>query len=172
MLFICKLPRLTLLTLFAIIAGVSSAQALERATGEIVLQISGKISATNTADGTAVFDGNLLRSFKRKSIRTKTPWTNGVVHFEGFLVRDLLSAVGANKGTVRAIAINEYMVEIPIEDFLKYDVIIADRKNGAPMTVREKGPLWIIYPWSSDPDLVNELYHSRSIWQLRSLIVE
>jgi len=172
MLFTCNLPRLALLSFLALIAYNSSALSLEKATGQILLEISGKIANTNSADGTASFDKNLLNSFERKSIRTKTPWTNGVVHFEGFLVRDLLTAVGANQGNVRAIAINEYMVEIPIEDFMKYDVIIADRKNGSPMTVREKGPLWIIYPWDSHSELVNEIYHSRSIWQLRSLIVE
>ncbi|MCG8492998.1 MAG: molybdopterin-dependent oxidoreductase [Sneathiellales bacterium] len=172
MLFICNLSRLALVSLIAIIAITSSASALEKATGAILLKVSGKVSTVNTADGTAVFDRNLLNSFERKSIRTKTPWTNGVIHFEGFLVRDLLSAIGVESGTVRAVAINEYMIEIPIEDFLKYDVIIADHKNGTPMTVREKGPLWIIYPWDSDPELVNEIYHARSIWQLRSLIIE
>ncbi len=40
------------------------------------------------------------------------------------------------------------------------------------MSVREKGPLWIVYPYSSSPEFQNEVIYSRSIWQLNRITVE
>ncbi|MFQ1877342.1 hypothetical protein ACK36J_07910 [Aeromonas veronii] len=37
------------------------------------------------------------------------------------------------------------------------------------MTLRNKGPLWIIYPLSDHPELNKELYHSRMVWQLTAI---
>jgi hypothetical protein len=44
--------------------------------------------------------------------------------------------------------------------------IVAFARNGAPMPLRDKGPLWIVYPYDSNPDYQSELIYSRSIWQL------
>jgi hypothetical protein len=38
--------------------------------------------------------------------------------------------------------------------------------------VREKGPVFIIYPFDSFPELRNLTYYSRSIWQVKALNVE
>ena len=37
------------------------------------------------------------------------------------------------------------------------------------MTLRNKGPLWVIYPLTDHPELNKELYHSRMVWQLTAL---
>ncbi|VFB10773.1 oxidoreductase molybdopterin binding subunit [Aeromonas salmonicida] len=37
------------------------------------------------------------------------------------------------------------------------------------LTLRNKGPLWIIYPLSEYPELNKEVYHSRMVWQLTAL---
>jgi hypothetical protein len=33
------------------------------------------------------------------------------------------------------------------------------------MSLRDKGPLWIIYPYDSKSDFRTEVVYSRSIWQ-------
>jgi hypothetical protein len=40
------------------------------------------------------------------------------------------------------------------------------------MAVRDKGPLFIVYPFDSRSDLRSERYYSRSAWQLRALEVK
>jgi hypothetical protein len=40
------------------------------------------------------------------------------------------------------------------------------------MSLREKGPLWIIYPFDSSPEYQTELIYSRSIWQLNRIEVQ
>ena len=48
--------------------------------------------------------------------------------------------------------------------------IIAVRQNGRPMSIRDKGPLWIVFPYDADPKLVTDDYLNRSVWQLRTLV--
>jgi len=149
-----------------------NAFALEPAEGDILLKITGQIEEFNTADQEALFDLDILQSYPVTTIRTDTPWTDGVIAFEGVLLRELLSSVKSSGKKLIAEAINDYFVTIPMEDILKHNVIVAYKKDGKLMSIRDKGPLWIIYPWRDNPDLKTELHHSRSIWQLISLRVE
>jgi hypothetical protein len=41
--------------------------------------------------------------------------------------------------------------------------------NGAPLSRREKGPYWLVYPYDSDPIFQSETVYTRSIWQLVSI---
>jgi hypothetical protein len=38
--------------------------------------------------------------------------------------------------------------------------------------VRDKGPLFIVYPYDSKPELKSQTYYGRSAWQLAKLIIE
>ncbi len=145
---------------------------LEKPTSSILLEISGNISIFNTTEKKAVFDRSLLQQFQRVTIKTHTPWTDGVTTFEGVLVRDILQAVGARGQNIEATAINDYSVPIPVSDVMQHDVILADTRNGTAMSVRDKGPLWIIYPWDAKPELRTEIYHSRSISQLHKITIK
>ncbi|MEP3246771.1 MAG: molybdopterin-dependent oxidoreductase [Sneathiella sp.] len=171
--FSCRKNALLFMTILSLIllpTGLSFS--LEKPTSAILLEISGNISVFNTDMKKAVFDRSLLRQFKRVTIQTHTPWTDGLTTFEGILIRDILQAVGAQGQTIEATAINDYSVPIPIKDFMNHDVILADTRNGTTMSVRDKGPLWIIYPWDSNPELRTEIYHSRSIWQLHQITIK
>jgi hypothetical protein len=143
---------------------------LEAPKGRVVLTISGNISRTNKGN-TAVFDIEMLEKIGIKTIETGTPWTDGVSTFEGVLARDLMHAVGAKGDTVLATALNDYFVEIPMSDFDDYDVILAFRMNGERLRVRDKGPIWVLYPFSSVSEIQSTLFYSRAIWQLKSMDV-
>jgi hypothetical protein len=138
---------------------------LARPTGKVVLTIRGHI--TNTNDGAAArFDMAMLESIGTTTVVTDTPWTDKAVRFDGVLIARLLEVVGARGDTVEAVAINDYKIEIPVADFTDHPVILAYRMDGKRMRVRDKGPLWVIYPWSDFPDLKSEKYYNRSIWQV------
>ena len=53
----------------------------------------------------------------------------------------------------------------------RFPVLIAFAQNGRPMPVRERGPLWVIYPLDSYSELQNPVFHARMIWQLRRIVV-
>ena len=44
--------------------------------------------------------------------------------------------------------------------------------DGKPMSVRDKGPLFIVFPFDENPALRSELYYGRSAWQVKSITVE
>lgn len=154
-----------------LISSASYAQPLAAPKGEPVLVISGEISNTNV-DGTAQFDLPMLEALGMVKISTKTPWYDDVVTFEGVPMDKLMTLVGAKGKTVRAIALNDYVTSIPIDDFAKYGTIMAIKQNGQYMPIRDKGPLFIVYPFDSNADLQTQTYYGRSAWQLAKLIVE
>jgi len=91
----------------------------------------------------------------------------------GPLVRDLLAVAGAEGKTAHAIALDNYEVEIPSADFQEYDVIAAIEVDGKPISVRDKGPAWIVYPSGEHVALrKNAVYEARSIWQLKELKIK
>jgi hypothetical protein len=145
------------------------ALALEAPVGKVVLVVTGKLAHPNE-NGSAVFDMALLQSLPQHSFSTKTPWYAQPRKFSGVLVRELLAAVGApSVGTVTATALNDYRVEIPADDLVRHGALLAHRLDDAPMAVRDKGPLVIIYPFDDRPELRTALHYGRAIWQLYRL---
>jgi hypothetical protein len=138
--------------------------------GRIVLTVTGAIGITN-APGRADFDLDTLERLGLRRLRTWTPWTEGEIDFEGVWARRLMEAVHAKGAEVDAVGLNDYEHTIPLEDFDRYDVLLATRVNGQLMRVRDKGPIWIVYPWSGHPKLDDLATREKSVWQLNALHV-
>lgn len=146
------------------------AEDLPMPTGTVVLTISGEIDNTNV-DGTAQFDMEMLKSMEAETFETSTMWTEGPQTFTGVPMYILMERVGAHDVTIHATAINDYAVDIPVSDWSTKGAILAYERNGAEMTIRNKGPLWVVYPFDSDARFRAEVIYSRSIWQLDRIIV-
>jgi len=146
----------------------TAAQGLDKPTGRVILTIDGAITHTNQG-AQAQFDMKMLEKLPQHSFSTKTPWYPAEVTFTGPLLRDVLAAVGAKGTMITAVALNDYKTEIPVEDAQRHDVIVARLMNNRPMPVREKGPLFIVFPFDSKAELRSELYYNRAAWQLSTL---
>jgi hypothetical protein len=108
-----------------------------------------------------------LRALPQVTIRTRTEFTDGVVEFVGPRARDVLAMIAAGTATTaHMVAANDYAVDIPVSDFAAYDVILAMQANGEPLSLRDKGPLWVMYPIDDHKELLDPLYNIRLIWQL------
>ncbi len=142
-----------------------SGHALEGPTGPVILTVSGNIGVTNAGDE-AHFDREMLESLEQHTTRTHTPWHDGRVTFTGPLGRDVLDAVGAQGNMLRVTALNDYGANVPVADLMEYDVILAMTLDGAPLRVRDQGPLFIIYPFDEFPELLTEKVMTRSVWQV------
>ena len=138
--------------------------------GTPILTISGKIAATNAGE-TAQFDRAMLEKVGMDSYTTTTPWFTGPVEFKGVPLADLMETVGASGTEVEAVALNDYKASIPIEDFSKYHVLLALKRDGEYMPVRDKGPLFIVYPYDEHDELQAQKFYSRSAWQVKELVV-
>ena len=157
-LLLCSLPAM-------------AADALPRPTGAVMLTVTGSIANTNVGKE-ARFDRAMLEKLGVQTMRTSTTWTTGVKTFEGVLARDVMKAVGAKGTELRAIALNDYVVKIPMEDFERYDVLLAFRMDGQDLTARDKGPLWVVYPRDTHRELNDSKFDARWAWQLKRFDVK
>ncbi len=119
----------------------------------------------------AEFDESDLLALPQVAFETSTIWTEGIREFSGPTLLSVLQAAGFSGGQVTLVAINDYSVTIPAEGFDDEAPIVALRKNGAPFGVRDKGPLWVVYPYDSDPEFQSEAIYAYSVWQLNRIKV-
>lgn len=146
------------------------AQDIPAPTGDVILTISGEIDVTNVGE-TLQFDHATFDALADSEFETSTTWTDGIHRFRGLSLSTLTDLLALSDGTFLATAINDYAVEIPVSDARPGGPIIAYQIDGNVMSVREKGPLWIVYPYDSSPDYRTAVIHARSIWQLDRLVV-
>ena len=167
------ITRRSLSRLLLSVAAASTARvaaALPLPAGKPILTVSGSITRTNLGE-TATFDRAMLEDLGLVGFETTTPWYTGSVRFDGVRMTRLMDAVGATGISVRAVALNDYTTEIPMSDFEKYGVLLAIKRDGQYMPIRDKGPLFIVYPFDSMADLKSQQYYSRSAWQVAKLAV-
>jgi len=165
------LRRRVLLAAAGLLAGGGLfAQSLGVPAGPVVLTIRGRIQRANQGEQ-ATFDMAMLEAPAQNSFTTKTPWFTQARKFTGPLLREVLNLVEAKGSTLRVGALNDYRIDVPFDDVRRYDVMLARLIDDRPITVREKGPLFMIYPFDSDATLRNALYYSRSVWQLKTIDV-
>lgn len=147
-----------------------AAEPLPQPSGPVILTVSGAIERTNGA-GAAHFDRAMLQELGVASIETSTVWTDGVKRFEGVSLKKVLDRVGARGTRLRASALNDYAIVLPISD-LRYDPLLAMSMDGSELTVRTRGPLWIVFPRDAFPELRTAEQDARWVWQLKRLSVE
>jgi hypothetical protein len=156
--------------LLGLFAG-SAVGALEAPKGPVVLQVSGRIEAHNLGQAAAL-DMRTLQALPQKSFTTQTPWDQKPITFSGPLLRDVLKLVKAKGQHIRAVALNDYRVKLPVSDAQEHEVVVALQMNGQAIPVRTKGPLFIVYPFDAKKELQHKTYYERSIWQLKAIEVE
>jgi hypothetical protein len=160
------LPLLLSLFLFPSLTPlVASESPLPPPSGEVLLTISGDIRHPNAGDE-ARFDREMLMAIAPTVIETRTPWRPDRGRYEGPLLRELLAAAGVGGDRVLVRALNDYEAEIPVAELQAYDVILAVTRNGAPMPIRDFGPLFVLYPFDDHPELLTEAVRFRSVWQV------
>jgi len=163
-----------LLASLAVIVGLGipshAAEPLPLPKGPVVLTVSGSIEQANVG-GQAQFDVEMLEGLGKASIKTRSEVSDKPQLFEGVPLRAVLERVGAKGSTIKALALNDYVGVIPFED-LRFEPILAMWADGRVLTMRDKGPLWIVYPRDAYKVLDDVRYDSRWVWQLKSLHIE
>ena len=152
----------------------ADARCLEQPRGPVILTIAaqppGSLGNVNPA-GVADFDEAMLDALPEAKIVTATPWSEGVHAYTGPRLADVLAIVGAQGSALTVAALNDYAITVPVKDAAAYGAILARRMDGRPLTVRDKGPLFLVYPFDSTPDLRNDSFYARAVWQIRSITV-
>lgn len=122
-------------------------------------------------DTNVIFNANAIAELPRIEFTTTTPWTMGTHSFSGPSLLSVLREAQADGTNIRLEALNGYSVELPVEQLNTTAPIVADRIDGRSLSIRDKGPLWVVYPYDSDLEFQTEVTYARSVWQLVSITV-
>ena len=153
------------------VASPSLADELAAPSGKVILTISGAITHRNAGDK-ADLDRAMLEALPQQEIATTTPWFDGVTRFSGPYLKDVIALAGGSGEWATVTALDEYSVDVPVSDFDAHLPILAMKRDGEVMPDDDKGPLFIIYDYGSDPKLNTDEFHSRSVWSVRSIELE
>ena len=125
---------------FWLAAALLGAAGADAQAEEPILTVSG------LTDGPRELALDDLRRMGATELTTSTPWTDRAETFTGVSGTRFVEALGATGGEVVAQALNDYRVVIPFDVLGSDDVLVAYARNGEPMSVRDKGPVWILFP--------------------------
>jgi hypothetical protein len=134
-------------------------------TGPVILTVTG-LDAAEFPGGVIELDVGRLEAIGKDEIVTTTIWTEGPHRFSGVMLRDLVDFLAIEASALRLHALNDYAVEFPTEEATEEAPILAYEMDGVMMSVREKGPIWVLYPFDDGPEYRTDTTFSRSIWQL------
>lgn len=164
----CRHALAALLAATLTIASLPGAlAALPAPTGKVLLRITGNVGEPNVGDE-AHLDLALLQSLPAAEFTTTTPWSgDDILTFKGVRIDALLEAVGVDPmAEFTANALDKYSAVFGGVDVVTYPVIIAYEENGSLISVRQLGPLRIMFPFDDHPELLNTGNHTMSVWQL------
>ncbi len=148
----------------------ASARMLPEPKGKVILTISGKLSHHN-GKGEVRLDREMLQQIGMHELNTRSYASTKSSIWRGVLMRDLLAYVGAKGTEIEAIALDNYRMTIPRDDFDKYDVILAMENDGKQLSVRTRGPTRLIYPYDQYEELRTHDSGMRLVWQLSRMVV-
>jgi hypothetical protein len=124
-------------------------------------------------DGTRLvtLDRADMAALPQTAFTTHTIWTEGPQRFDGVSLAALLAHYRIEAGRLDLVAVNDYTVTLPADGIGPVYPVIAHSRNGAPMSLRDKGPYWLVYNYDADPAFQRETIYLRSIWQLDRITV-
>jgi hypothetical protein len=136
--------------------------------GEPILEISGLISRPNRA-GVIAIDLPTLETMPLAKLRVFEPFENTHMAFEGVLMSDLLAIAGADPEASEAhfTALDDYVIDIPLEEIARTNVLLATKAEGAHMSVEDGGPTRIIFPAGSELGENPDAW----IWNVETIVV-
>jgi len=114
-----------------------------------------------------------LLAMPQTTVVTKNDFVEDLTTFQGPSLRSVLNDIDVDRtANLKMVALNDYASKVPASDAFTYDVILAVLRDGEVMSVRDKGPIWVIYPMDDNSELQREIFNSRLVWQLKSISVE
>lgn len=131
-----------------------------------VLTVSGLVD-----QGKHQFSFADLKAMPNYQVKTETIWTDQEHTYTAISVAQLLAQLEAKGETLRFIALNDYAIEVPVNVLVEHNAFIAFEQDGKPMRIRDKGPLWVLYPFSDQPQINTPFYQAHCAWQLKTIEV-
>lgn len=119
------------------------------------------------ASGQRTFSLADLEALGLQAMTLDLVWAGEGGTYQGVLLADVLAATGiAEAPAVEVEALDGYRATIPREDWQRWPLLLATRRDGAAMAVRDKGPLRILYPLTPEDVLASPKMDLRWVWMV------
>ena len=151
-------------------ARITAGDAIPAPTGDVVLTVFGDISVTNSGDMLKL-DMPALEGLGLVKYTVNDPWLNAKNTYTGVLISDLYKALGSSSAatSLHITALDDYQVDISLEDAEKWPILLATRVNGDYMDIENSGPTRVIFPYDTHSDIDQIAYKDYWIWNIKSV---
>ncbi|MBS0848150.1 hypothetical protein [Citrobacter sp. JGM124] len=93
--------------------------------------------------------------------------------WSGVYLADIARQLGAQpESSIELIALNDYIITIPMSDVLIYNPVLASRFNGDLIPIRSKGPFILIYPFDQHSEINTAKYQDYTIWMVHEILIK
>lgn len=150
-----RLKNFSVLIFLLVFSGLTSAQGKNK-----VLSVTGEVENPTS------YTLENIKSFPQLLITTNTPWTNEAHTYKGPKLEDILNDAKAKGSWLTLKALDKYEVTLDFERIRQFAPILAWEDNGKKMSVRGKGPLWLILPKDHHEELQPQIFNDYMVWQL------
>ena len=118
---------------------------------------------------TQLSDAQLL-ALPQQQFVTHHSWSDDAESFSGPLLQDVLDTTCNNAEKIKLTALNDYAIDMDFSEVKKYQPIVALSVNGKRLSVREKGPLWVMLPLD-EHKISDRSLDGIMIWQLSDITI-
>jgi len=119
-----------------------------------------------------VFKLTDLDALPQQQFTTSTIWTTEPTAFSGPALADVMASSGLSAEALTLRAVNNYSITMNSSTLEENAPVVATRINGKTFSVRERGPLWVVFPYDADSRYRSEHTFAASIWQLTDILAD
>lgn len=112
-----------------------------------------------------IFSEQQLQALPQKTFTTKHTWWTSAQEFSGPLMVDAIKQVCPSAEKIYLRSLDQYSVMVDLTKVAKYEPILALKIDGKPLTIREKGPIWVMIDTDGFKLPVRSL-DNMFVWQL------
>ena len=132
------------------------------------LVIAGKVP-----DGVVTLVPQQLQALPQHEL-TEQPMSFPSAHvFRGPRLADVLTLAGATPGADATLtALDDYKVTITGDEMASHHPILALELDGVTLAGHDFGPYFVMWPFKEKPEIDNETFQSKAIWQVIRIDVQ
>ena len=149
----------------------SAENKLTQPSGEIILEVNGATQHTNNASSVH-FDRAMINALPTSEIITSNHVSDTPTIYTGPKLSLILDRLGIIGNIVRVTALDDYTAVLSRSDIQKYGVLLATHENGHQLTLDDRGPFFIVFPFDDFNELKKDIYYTMSVWQVMSIDVQ
>jgi hypothetical protein len=146
---------------------VTIATSIAARADDAVLVFSGKVPG-----GKVTLTRDQIAKLSQRTLTEQPTSFPEPLAFKGPSLAAVLKLAGATGGDLTLSAADDYKTEITADEIKKYDPILAIEKAGVRMAPDDFGPFFVMWPFKEKPEIDNEAFQAKAIWQVVKIEVK